>query len=349
MYYLTSVPEIKEAVKQRRKKRSIVQAMVNKHIEDKFGIVDFSELVAQQIFASRSAFGSITSPPYGFDQDASYGVLARQIPSLSAEDIACYLLAHRLDLAPFALAFARDAFHSNSNDKLFRVRIPFVSWSKKKNLVLNHKMVVTNTNGSSLTNLDMTILDRMQVGDMKLNDYHCQLQQSFYSHDKAPYIYGDISRAWGEILAQTKEAKKLAPIVWKRGDDGKDILWDREYTVEEARALVVRPSAKWYYPMYLSMFMDGRFILLESYDSEVVPKARQLFETAMDDIYKATGFMPLIVKTYTLRTDMLYVNQHIIDEPNKACAELSIARHWTDDTVAMSRWFADQAIQFGRV
>lgn len=337
MFYLSSITEVKEAVKKRRKESRRVQGILDGYIAETYGVEGWSDLLASHLACK------------GQDPDTSYGVLARQVPSMSAEDISGHLLAHQLGLSSLALAFHRDAFHSGSNDKLMRVKIPFVSWSKKRNLMVSPRVVVTNIVGNSLTDMNMVRLDKLQVGEQELPEYHRDMQQSVSQHFPKPYHYGDISKMWGEVLARAQEGGKQPRPVWKSGPDGKDVKWETGYTAEEARALVVRPSSKWYYFMYLSMFLDGRFVLLESFDNPDLPEARNLFETQMQAVYKATGYRPLIAKTYTLRTDMLYVNQHILDKPQEAAQELSSARHWTDDTVAMSRWFADQAIQFGRV
>lgn len=342
--YLNSVSLAKEAIQKRKERQCLVQRSLDGHIKEKFGISSFSSLVRSHI--SRSMVGSPEEP----DPLASYGVLARQVPGACVEDIACYLLSRRLGLAPLSLAFTRDAFHSSSNDKLFRVKVPFTSWSKKGNLQVNYTSVVTNTNGYSFTDLNMVRMDTFKVVDRSLAEYHRIQQQEIFKHFEKPYIWGDVSRMWGEILAQAKGGVGNPRYVWRTGEDNKDVQCTREYTAEEARSLVVRPSSKWYYHLYLSMFLDGTFVLLDTYDNETggVPEARRLFEEEMMAIKKATGFMPLVVKTYPLRQDMLYVNQHIIDDPVKAAGVLQQAKYWTDDTVSMTRWFADQAIQVGK-
>lgn len=344
MYYLNSVSQAKEEIRRRKKDRVLVQSILDGHIERQFGIRNFSQLISNQV--SASAVG--TAMP--INCETTYGVLARQVPGLSVEDIACYMLSRRLGLTPCALAFTRDTFHSGSNDKLFRVKVPFASWSKKGNLVVVPNSVLGGGKSIPYSELDMLRLDRLSANGVPLPIYHRSMQQRVFSHFQEPYIWGDVSPLWGEILAQTREAGKAPNPIWRAGPDHKDTLSNGTYTVEEARALTVRPSSKWYYHLYLSMFLDGTFVLLETYDNETggVPEARRLFEKEMDKIHQVTGFMPLVVKTYPLRPDMLYVNQHIIDEPQKASRVLENARYWSEDTVSMTRWFADQVLQVGR-
>lgn len=342
MYYYDSVSTIKEELRRRNEKRGMINLVVDEYIEGKFGIKKFSSSIAS------SVLGSITNARMPLDPNASYGVLARQVPGACIEDLACYMLSLRLGLQPFSLAFTRDAFHSGSNDKLFRLKVPFTSLSKKGNLQVNYKSVVTNTNGHSYTDLNMMRMDWFKVGEQSLSNYHCDMQQSVFSHSEIPYLWGDISSTWGKILAEVAEIGMSPSKVWRHDEEGRDRDWSAGYTSEEARNLRVRPSSKWYYALYLSMFLDGRFVLLETYDNEAggVPEARILFEKEMNAINEATGFMPLVVKTYPLRQDMLYVNQHIIDSPKRAVEMMSQAKYWSDDTVPMTRWFADQAIQF---
>jgi hypothetical protein len=343
MYYLTSVSAIKEEVRKRWKSRNLIRALLDEHIKEDFGINDFSGLFTSGILRS------VTDPFTASQPETVYGVLARQVPGVCIEDVACYMLSLRLGLQPLTLAFTRDTFHSGSNDKLFRVKVPFSSWSKKGNLQVAHKSVVTNTNGHSYTDLDMMRMDRFLVGDCTLAEYHRRMQNVVFTQSEIPCLWGDISRTWGDILALSREANKHPATVWKNNADGKDIKWSDEYSVDDARSLIVRPSSKWYYHLYLSMFLDGTFVLLETYDNESggVPAARSLFETEMNAIKQATGYMPLVVKTAPLRPDMLYVNQHIIDNP-AAIQHLTAlrSRYWSDDTALMTRWFADQVIQF---
>lgn len=345
MYYLTSITQVKEAVRKRRKDRDIVRKIMNLNIEKQFGISNFDQVVLSKV--SESALGGIINP----ENDCAYGVLARQIPGICSEDLACYFLSLKLGLAPCSLAFSRDTFHSSSNDKLFRVKVPYIEWSKKGNLVINYESLISEKPNIPYTNWDMVRQDKIMTHGKTLASYHHGMQKDVCSHFKTPYIWGDVSTMWGEILAQAKSAGKSPTTVWRSGSDNKDFISTETYTEEEARSLVVRPSSKWYYQIYLSMFLDGTFVLLETYDNESggVPEARRLFEKEMDAIYQATGYMPLVVRTYPLRHDMLYVNRHIIEKPDEAFQSLNGANYWSDDTCSLTRWLADQVVQVGRI
>ncbi len=343
MYYLTSVAKVKEELLRRKKQQGLIRSLLDQHIESRFGIADYSRSMRTEI--AKTIIGS----PALIDDNRSHGMLARQVPGVCSEDVACYLLAQKLGVVPCSFAQTRDTFHSNSNDKLHRAKIPFISWSKKNKAIIQYQGVITSPQVTSYTDLDMIRMDRLNVGDITLGEYHRQMQHAVFSTFPEPYVRMDVSPAWGEFLARALEAKKQPSSVWRSGENNKDSQC-AEYTAEEARNLIVRPSSKWYYHLYLSMFLDGTFVLFETYDDETsgMPEVRQMFEEEMKSIYHAVGFMPIVVKTTPDRLDTLYVNRHIIENPAQAAETLSRAHHWSDDTSAMTRWFEDQAIQFGR-
>src|SRR5574343_1635220 len=98
MYYLESVHSAKEEVRRRKEQRGTIRTMLNQHIKARFGIEDYSSFVRNGL-----AEAIVGTEPV-IDETKSYGVLARQIPGLCSEDVACYLLARRLGLVPMAIA-----------------------------------------------------------------------------------------------------------------------------------------------------------------------------------------------------------------------------------------------------
>ncbi len=343
MYYLTSVVQVKEELRRRRRQQRTIRTMLDQHVEQTFGIANYSQFVREGIGS-----GMVGSTPT-IDDEKSYGVLARQIPGMCSEDVACYLLSRRLGLVPSVLAFTRDSFNSGSNDKLFRARVPFISWSKKARLIVENRNLITAPEVSVYDELNMARMDRLYTDGISLAEYHWNMQRNVFRSFPEPYLWTDLSHTYGRVLAEVKRAGKQPATVWRSNREGKDEP-SPCYTESEALDLTVRPSSKWYYHLYLSMFLDGTFVLLETYDNETggVPEARRLFEREMDVIRSATGFMPMVVKTAPLRPDMLYVNQHIIDEPTRAGEQLCRMQYWSDETATMTRWLADETIRFGR-
>ncbi len=79
----------------------------------------------------------------------------------------------------------------------------------------------------------------------------------------------------------------------------------------------MRPTAKWYYPLYLCLFMTGTRMLMEAYSdlecrsSDIDP----LFKRASDLVFESTGYRPMVVRTHSTtlsnRRSMLECNAHV--------------------------------------
>lgn len=345
-HYLTSLGEIACVVRDRKKRRTAIRKEVDGFIYQRYGIRDFSSKLRLGIFK-----------PLGIDPDEvdrrneSFGVLARQIPGICAEDVACHCLAQRANLTPLALAFSRDAFVPTGNDKVRRAKVPFIKWSRKGHLQLEHRVIVSVPH-DDLSTLNMVRIDRIQTkdecGGVMLPEFHRSMRQCLFKHFATPGFWGDISGLYGSFLAESIASGQSPQPIWRTGVGDKDVAWHDAVTAEDALSLTIRPSSKWYYPLYLSMFLDGTFVLLETYDNDDggVPLAKALFEQTVDQIIGSVGFGPLVIKTFPLQPDMLFVNQSMIDDPGRAAAFMSQQHHWGSNTVSMVRWFADRAIQF---
>jgi hypothetical protein len=217
-------------------------------------------------------------------------------------------------------------------------------------VIENQKVTEQQT---SLDTWNMIRMDHVNVdvahGGGTLPMYHRQMYHDVFKYFPGGNAWFDVSTLYAEFLALALETKHIPERVWRQNGDGRDYPCDGSIcSSAEARSLVLRPSAKWYYGLYLSMFLDGTFVLLETYDNTTggVPEARKLFEREMDLIGRQTGFTPLVVQTFPLETDMLYVNRHTVEQPEQAAAFLQEQKYWSDDTVKLARWFADRAIQF---
>lgn len=344
--YLHSLNQINPSLKERRNRKEAIRRAVDAHIRNCYGITDFSQKLRKGILE-----------PLGIDpveadkQGKSFGMLARQIPSICAEDVACHCLAQRIGLTPLSMAFTRDAFIPGGNDKVRRAKVPFVAWSKKGALQLTHETVV-DADDDSLHSLNMVRMDRIRTkpefGGTTLAAFHRAMHQNLFGHFTKPGLWGDISTLYGAFLAESIESGHTPRPLWKTNHESRDTAWEGPVTSSEALELIVRPSSKWYYELYLSMFLDGTFVLLETYDNEEggVPLARALFERTVDAIELGVGCKPVVVKTSPLSKDMLYVNRAMIQDPERTAAFMERQAYWETDTVRMSRWFADRAIQF---
>ena len=329
-YYINRVNCFNEVLKSRLEKRVIARLAVDDFIKRRYGIECFTHLVHTHLpLLAQNAISL----------GQSVGVLARQVPGICAEDVAMYLLCRKLGLLPLALSFTRDTFVGMSHDKRHRVNIPWVELSKKDKLVLKYEDISKD----GIANIERRRLDSIVVKDRSsLIDYHKSVRQQIFNDS---YPMDDVSRFHGELLAR---ATINRPDAVYRDVDGKDTLTPGSYSAEEARTLVVRPPAGWYYPLYLSMFVTGELILLDTYENPEgnVFEAKALFERTMGMLVQECGFMPMVIQTTPLCLDMMFCNRHILATPHSAETLCDRARLWHTTTYDASRHFADLALMF---
>ncbi|TAK57586.1 hypothetical protein EPO17_01555 [Patescibacteria group bacterium] len=330
--YVNYVGHLPEVLKRRRSDKYSVRLSVDAFIDKKYGISDFTALVHSHLPTSvQEAIASNVE---------SVGVLARQVPGICAEDVAMYLLCRKLGLFPLALSFTRDTFVAVSHDKRHRVKVPWVRWSKSTNLIVEYEDI----SARSINCIERQRLDKIVVnGGGFLPQYHEQVRHHVFN---GSYPMGDASKLHGELLARATRARPDA--VYRTDARDGERLVRGSYTEDEARTLVVRPPSEWYYPLYLSMFMDGSLVLLDTYENSDggVPEAKALFEKTMRQIADGCGWMPLVIQTAPLCLDMMFCNRHLLSVPNATETLCERARLWHSTTYDASRHFADMAIMF---
>lgn len=328
MFYHIYPANLLAEVRHRRQCQGQIRQLVERFVHDRFGILGYYSLVEQYIIAHLGGQGP-------------YGVLARQIPSVSTEDVAMFLFCRKVGLAPLALSFTRDSFSSGSPDKTSRVKIPWLTWSKKGRPVIQCETILP-TRVNELTTLHMQRLDTIITREGTLPQYHERLRTQVFN---GSYPQRDVSSLHGEWLAQAK-ARGQPPMSIYRDEGGKDIVC-QNYDEDDARLLRVRSSSKWYYPLYLSLFMDGTFVLLETYEDgeRDVSKARQLFEETMRLMIRQIGWSPLILKTDPFTPDTVFYNRHIVDNPSLIEQLAQRAHPWHNESFRMTRFFADKVIE----
>ncbi|HEY0907999.1 MAG TPA: hypothetical protein VGE35_01480 [Candidatus Paceibacterota bacterium] len=322
MHYITSKSQLHSELSIRASKRAQIRASVSSFIQSQYGIDD--------VFARIDAFFEPVR------KDRPLAVLARQVASVCAEDISFTIGAESLGLQPITIPFGRDAYTSKNHDKLHRVKMPWISWNEKSEMAIEYEKA-TRVPGSDIEGMP---LDRIPIafsGD--LVSYHSDLREQV-TGERPPL---DVSLLYTDML---RVARKKPPFVYRekgggetKASVGAEGILDRD-----------RPPASWYYVLYLSWFIDGTYVLFETYDnplSEVV-HAKSLFEDTVGKIITGTGFSPLVVKVPHLSMDMLYCNKHILSDGKAAMAKLSASALAldTNDTVAFFRKIADQVIAY---
>ncbi len=329
-YYINRVGSFNEVLKRRRQDKGLIRSYVDDFVDKYYGIAGFSDLVQSHL--PLPVQEAIT-------RCQSVGVLARQVPGICAEDVAMYLLCSKLGLLPLALSFTRDTFVTMSHDKRHRVKIPWVEWSKSHNPIVRYEDISVG----GIASIERCRLDSITVKNApSLISYHEGVRQQVFN---GSYPMGDVSKLHGELLAR---ATRHIPEAVYREVGKMDTLVNGSYTAEEARALIIRPPSEWYYPLYLSMFVTGELVLLDTYENPDggVPEAKALFEKTMDGLVQEYGWMPLVVQTAPLCLDMMFCNRHLLSTPGSVEGLCDRAKLWHTTTYDASRHFADMAVMF---
>ena len=323
MHYVTSAAALTDVLKSRASQREEIRTSVESFVREKYGIDDLYRIL-DGFFGSPSEQGPLA-------------VLARQVASVSTEDISFVVGASALGLRHETIPFGRDAFTARNHDKLRRVRIPWISWSKKGNMVLAHQSITPATNEE----LEGMPLDRIRTEDgTDMVAYHSRLREIATGRP----VRLDVSPLHVELL---RAARRKPSFVFRETEQR-----ERRHVMSTESAIFDRdrPPAAWYYVLYLSWFVDGTRVLFETYDNPLseVAHAKRLFEDAADCIRSGTGFGPIVVKIPHLSNDMLYCNRHILNDGPGAIEALSRAASSfdTSDTVAFFRKIADEVIAY---
>ncbi len=321
--YVTSVKELYRIIAERRRECAKIRSVWNRFIEQRYGIRDIDRIVGEY-FSSDGV-------------DYPIGFLARQIASICTEDITFNLLAEALGFTPLTATFTRDSFSADNGEKLSRINVPWISWSyRSRAYALQYERLTPLTN----EDLEGIPLDRIKI-DMRgmLPDVHANLRQRTMPRA--------IVRDASELHARLLKLSTRKPAQIFREVNGRE----RRLELRESESIEDRdrPPASWYYPMYLSWFLDGSMVLFETYDNphKDVLRAREAFMGAVGEIWRATNYTPIIVKVPPLSREMLFCNRHILENGEGALSVLKngIPLH-LDDTVLISEIIAQKAIHF---
>ena len=314
MYIRTK--KVWEEIKRRNSEKKKIKKKINRLVEEKYGIVEFTEL-------ERRYFEAPAAPA---------GVLARQVPSATVEDVVCFCGAKKLGLKPLAFSFLEDGFYSCSPYKISLVKPFIIKWLSERYTV------------ERLALLDRTPPERMILKNIIVNgggtlpEFHRQLRERvFNSHPSTT----DISDFFRECLIRA-EKNKRPPFVFEEQKDGRE----KKKKTEEADLLKSRPPASWYYPLYLTLFLGGERVLLETYNNPRggVPEIRKKFEIVMKDIKTAIGYYPMVVEIPPLTKELSYINFDILLRGVGAVDDKSISAE--GDTVEMFKKIAEKVINF---
>jgi hypothetical protein len=282
--YLTSEGELRKALGERERRRQEIRERTSAFLDCEYGVSNAPSII----------------PPY-VKAAGPVAVLARQVPSVSAEDVAFTIGARVLGLVPLTAGFSRDTFNPGNEDKLHRLCIPWVEHRLDGSRSIAHERLCSDS-FDSLSGVPLRNIRCMN--GLPLFVHHRNLREAF----RLPGWTSDATSFHKEMLQKSVRRPELV------------------YRIEEGRERLTalahgadlhdedRPPASWYYPYYLSCFLDGTAVLFETYDSPnpAVSAARDLFENAVRRVRHATGYAPLVVKVPPLTKELLSCNRHLL-------------------------------------
>lgn len=294
--YIETASELAQRIRERRTQKDFIRALVNGWVKREYGIPDYYGIL-DTYFRDTTADGR------------PHAVLLRQIPSISLEDVAFYLVAQKLGLVPCSFPFVRDGFTTVNHEKMSRVQIPWVHKSKKGNIVLAHETVTC----TAPNHLDRMALHRIgtRTGD-SLPEYHAGLRRALF-----PDFAGrDLDISDLDVLYMDAATNKPTTVFVELPDG---LVTKRRFGSDYSGAVFVRPPAAWYYPLQFCMFLTGNMVLFETYENPLggVPEAKQLFEESVEKIVAGTGFTPLVVRIPPLSSPMLAMSRVLRDSPER--------------------------------
>lgn len=319
--YITSYDSLQRALEERARTTTAAREGVKRFLSAEYGFEEPVTII----------------PPY-VSREHPVAVLPRQIASACAEDIAFTIGAKRLGLTPLTATFVRDAFDSRNHDKYHRVRIPWVEYSRNGVRSVSHEQV----SRERIPDLASVPLEQIRcLGGKNLPAHHRDLRA-------ATRLSGPLTDVSGIHTAMLNGAGRKPRYVYRSTGHGRA---EERVELREGRGLTGhdRPPASWYYPYYLSWFVDGSAVLFETYDNPIaeVSEARTLFESCFRKVTEGTGFAPLIVKIPPLSNDMLWCNRHLLwDNDGIPSLEQEAEKLCIRDTVAFFRAIADSAIGY---
>ncbi len=293
-YYLETYGDLRSAVSERRANRKIIRQNIDDWAMKCYGLPNFT-IISDEFFGLRACPEDV-SPTL---------LLARQLASMNVEEAACRLLAKSMRHKFVLCSFKADSFCSQNHDKRQRVKIPWLSWSKKGNPVVYKEYVAK----LPMEKLEGVALDQITTAkDLNLAEYHRQLGRQVFGNEATVF---DVSREHERNLRQATRRPGSCFAIDETG-------YARKMTTEDAlvssQIVRLRPPASWYYPLYLTWFLDGTLVLLETYENPAggVPEAKKLFVRTMDYVSSQTGYFPLILRIPPLTDDLLFCNTHLL-------------------------------------
>jgi len=277
-------------IKIRKENSEEIIRRIDKWVSLKWGILNFSSLLDDSLNLSRYH---------------TYGALCRQVATARIEEVGFSMTCKSLGLKPLDLTYNEDAFSTNNRDKVYLIKLPFITGhSKNGDPIVRYKKIVDFPQAGKM-------LNKISIdgNGTNLPKYHHNLRIKTFGQDIPLEI--DVGPTFKKYLSfAINQPEYLYEDV--DGFRVKKVVADG-YVLSRSN-----PPADWYYPLYLLGFMTGQIILFETYENPKgdVCNIKTHFCRAMDMIKKEIGLYPLVVEIPPLQLSMMYINEALFGKTN---------------------------------
>lgn len=334
--YITSEPELVKTLIERKENRGTINENVDIWIENTYGIPDFQKIRDYYL---------------GKSNGHTLGVLPRHIPSLKIEDVMTFIGARKIGLQPMCFSFNKDRYTVSNWSKNTCTCMPVLTREGKHIKVKYHHVSCKKGSryvGNRFEKLNNVSLDEIQTSEgIPLLDYHINLRKGVFN---GTFPILDVSSFLEKCFSISREQGNVSPnLIAYQNVEGKQIKVTVGSVSEDT---VLRPSMEWYYPILFTLFLDGKWVMLETYEN--APTAKIEFEQSVKLAQEASGgFTPLVAETplnvqagnYTSKA-LLEYNLQIRDKNTMTELERSTENIDTANIPAMFRQVAEKAISF---
>ncbi|GEM_PF-3167336 len=268
---MKSVSQLNPEIREREARREDIQKAINRFCKEQYGIENFFAL-ADSFFASIDGFTVC---------------LARQVPTINVEHIACHMLARWLSsvmerkVTTLPLSLTHDRYLGGNSYKKSLVKLPWLARGRKGLLFVNgQRIVLGQPEGLSLGSIKT-------IEGASLPEYHLALRELAFG----PNIVVDLSPFFQKLFEESLNSGKGPETAYQV------VAMGSVERLVRAKAGMknLRPPAEWVYLFHLMLFLDGKRALLSTVGDN--DEVNDWFTEAIETIEEIAGISPFIIDT----------------------------------------------------
>lgn len=253
--------ELERVVAERKKQSSVIREHISVWARQKYGIDNLLGIVQRELLAAAPAgWRDLLN-----QRHLPVGVLYRSIASVTIEEVAVFGKCFDLGLTPVELSYVKDSFSLENAEKVSRLR-GLCEYERSKGYPLNSFSSITGP----------------------VIECHRRKRVAWFS-DQYPVL--DLSEFYSQCLRCAEiKPRQIFSIGSRRW------IKTRKAVLTNGQCSGFRPPARWILPVFLSLFLDGRAVWLESAD-RLNPDGSngRMVQSAIKQVTEEIGYSPVIV------------------------------------------------------